>query len=308
MQPIVFVLLAVLVSAGPGLKEDWEAEVVSQETIDYINSVQSLWVASKKWVGSMTKGEAKSYSNTILGEIDAPEKDWGAILPYLAVPESFDSRNQWPDCVHPILDQGQCGSCWAFGATEALSDRLCIASNGNINVVLSPQYLVSCNGFPNQGCNGGITSFAWNYMAKKGVPVNECVTYKAVTGTCPSDCDNGAAIPKLYKSQAATSFKNPASIQAAIMSNGPIEVQFTVYEDFMAYQSGIYVHTTGAELGGHAVKAVGWGRGTDANGDTINYWICANSWGTGWGETGFFNIGFGQCGIDAAGIAGLALV
>lgn len=55
-----------------------------------------------------------------------------------SVPASFDSRDQWGSCVHPIRDQASCGSCWAFGATEALSDRFCIASNGAIDVVLSP--------------------------------------------------------------------------------------------------------------------------------------------------------------------------
>lgn len=70
-----------------------------------------------------------------------------------------------------------------------------------------------------------------------------------------------------------------------------METGFTVYEDFMSYSGGVYKHTSGAQLGGHAVKIVGWGDG---------YWICANSWGPSWGEKGFFNIAFGECGIDSA--------
>jgi cathepsin B len=70
-----------------------------------------------------------------------------------------------------------------------------------------------------------------------------------------------------------------------------METGFTVYEDFMNYKSGVYKHQTGSQLGGHAVKIVGWGDG---------YWIVANSWGTSWGEKGFFNIAFGNCGIDSA--------
>jgi len=60
-------------------------------------------------------------------------------------PLEFDARKQWPDCIHPIRDQQRCGSCWAFGASEAFSDRLCIETKGKVNKVLSPQYEVSCD-------------------------------------------------------------------------------------------------------------------------------------------------------------------
>jgi cathepsin B len=55
-----------------------------------------------------------------------------------AVPASFDSRTQWPSCIHDIRDQQKCGSCWAFGASEILSDRFCIFSYGTFDDVLSP--------------------------------------------------------------------------------------------------------------------------------------------------------------------------
>lgn len=53
-------------------------------------------------------------------------------------PTSFDWREIQPECVHPIRDQGKCGSCWANAASEVLSDRFCIHSNASVNVVLSP--------------------------------------------------------------------------------------------------------------------------------------------------------------------------
>ena len=59
----------------------------------------------------------------------------------------------------------------------------------------------------------------------------------------------------------------------------------------MNYKEGIYHYTTGKQLGGHAVKIVGYG---------VDHWIIANSWSTQWGEQGFFRIGFGECGVDSA--------
>jgi len=74
-----------------------------------------------------------------------------------------------------------------------------------------------------------------------------------------------------------------------------------VYQDFYNYKSGVYVYTYGSVVGGHAVKIVGWGVTTAGQ----NYWIVANSWGTSWGESGYFQIEQGQCGIDTDAIAGI---
>jgi len=72
-----------------------------------------------------------------------------------------------------------------------------------------------------------------------------------------------------------------------------------VYEDFLTYKSGVYVHTTGQYLGGHAIKILGWGVENDQE-----YWLCANSWNNSWGDNGYFKIAFGQCGINNGIVAG----
>jgi cathepsin B len=65
------------------------------------------------------------------------------------------------------------------------------------------------------------------------------------------------------------------------MTNGPVEAAFTVYEDFLAYKTGVYTHTSGQALGGHAIRILGWGveNGTP-------FWEVANSWNEDWGNQG----------------------
>lgn len=64
------------------------------------------------------------------------------------------------------------------------------------------------------------------------------------------------------------------------MTNGPMMVGLTVYEDFYNYHNGTYHYTTGEMLGGHAMKLLGWG--TDADGSL--YWMCQNQWTEVWGD------------------------
>lgn len=78
---------------------------------------------------------------------------------------------------------------------------------------------------------------------------------------------------------------------------GSVTAAFTVYEDFVNYKSGVYRHTSGSALGGHAVKIIGYGE---------DYWIVNNSWNNSWGDNGTFKIAFGECGIDSSCHAGLA--
>jgi len=86
------------------------------------------------------------------------------------------------------------------------------------------------------------------------------------------------------------------------MTNGPVEGAFTVYGDFPSYKSGVYKHVSGDELGGHAIKILGWGV---ENGE--DYWLVANSWNPEWGNEGYFKIARGtdECGIEDGVVAGL---
>ena len=84
-----------------------------------------------------------------------------------------------------------------------------------------------------------------------------------------------------------------------IQTNGPVVAGFAVYEDFLAYESGIYMHVNGTEQGGHAVRIIGWGEESG-----VKYWLAANSWNECWGESGFFRIerGVDECGIESRSV------
>jgi cathepsin B len=292
--------LATVVLAGGFLKTHIHNHLLTEEQVSEINNRAKTWTADYNLVKGMTREQALSKLGAILKPSDYPEADWGALIENYQTPENFDARTQWPDCVNYIRDQEQCGSCWAFGASEVLSDRYCIKGK---KVLLSPQYLVSCDS-NNYGCNGGFLDEAWKFMETKGIPSDQCVGYVSgggETGNCPETCDDGSSVT-FYKAKSTKAFTSISSIQLELMANGPIEVGFIVYEDFMAYKKGIYQYTGGAQLGGHAVKIVGWGHDQET---AINYWICANSWSSGWGENGYFRIAWGECDIEGNAIAGV---
>ncbi|XP_006664995.2 cathepsin B-like protease 3 [Oryza brachyantha] len=238
----------------------------------------------------------------------------------LMLPKEFDARSAWSHCstIGTILDQGHCGSCWAFGAVECLQDRFCI--HFNMNISLSVNDLLSCCGFMcGDGCDGGYPIMAWRYFVQNGVVTDECDPYFDQVGCKHPGCEPAYATPvcekkckvqnqvwlekKHFSVNAYRVNSDPHDIMAEIFQNGPVEVAFTVYEDFAHYKSGVYKHITGGVMGGHAVKLIGWGT-TDAGED---YWLLANQWNRGWGDDGYFKIirGKNECGIEEDVVAGM---
>jgi len=246
----------------------------------------------------------------------------------------------WPKCsevIGEIRDQSMCGCCWAFGAASAASDRMCIATQGQLAFPLSAEDVCFCAS--DDGCDGGDIQSPWDYVQQSGA-----VTGGQVNGTgpfgpglcsafslphchhhgpqgsdpypdegtpgcpqqtspqCPTKCDADAKSPHSNFQQDKYSFtgdvetaSGETDIQQMIMAGGPVETAFSVYSDFENYASGIYHHVTGEQVGGHAVRFVGWG--VD-NG--VKYWKVANSWNPYWGEKGYFRIkrGGNDCGIE----------
>jgi cathepsin B len=252
--------------------------------------------ANASWKAhSLSENPLKEYTHeqllNMLGTYIVPSNKIYEKSPIAAsIPASFDARTEWGSKIHAIRDQGQCGACWAFGATESLSDRFAIAGT---DVILSPEDMVSCD-TSDYGCGGGYMENAWEYLVNTGVVTESCFKYTAEDGSapaCASKCDDGSAMKK-YKSSNIVHPQSVDEIKSELL-NGPVEGAFTVYEDFFNYKSGVYHYVSGGIAGGHAIKVLGYG-----NEDNMDYWLCANSWGPAWGESGFFKIKQGDCGIN----------
>ena len=268
--------------------------------------------------------------------LQLPVKDVDIVA---ALPDTFDARTAWPQCasIGQIRDQSDCGSCWAFGAVEAATDRICIETNATETPMISANDLTACCVDCGFGCDGGFLPAAWNYLVKTGIVTGGnyndstshswCQRYtlpncdhhengsyalcsslpSMKTPKCTAQCDSDSAYKTPYaqdRHHFASSYSvapNVNAIASEILANGPVEAAFTVYEDFLTYKSGVYQHKTGGVDGGHAVKIIGWG--TESS---TPYWLVANSWNEDWGDKGTFKIlrGKNECGIEAQVVAG----
>lgn len=321
---LLWASLALLLSQAASLRSAIANEdsrpILQPSLVDKVNShPQSKWKADMNLRFANTTVED---FKRLLGSFmdDEQEKIYIRTHPRkLKLPLSFDAREAWPQCVslQSILDQGHCGSCWAFGAVEALSDRFCIHYNESI--VLSENDLLSCCGFEcGSGCNGGYPLRAWQYFVRSGVVTSECVPYFDAEGCqhpgceplyptpqCVQECADNTnwQTAKYYASSAYRVGSDPYDIMAEVYTNGPVEVSFQVFEDFAHYKSGVYNYVSGEYLGGHAVKLIGWGTTDEGN----DYWVLANSWNTQWGQDGYFLIkrGVNECGIEGNVVAGM---
>jgi len=200
--------------------------------------------------------------------------------------------------VTKVKDQGNCGSCWTFSTIGSLESNWAIIKGGK-SPLLSEQQLLDCAGdFNNFGCDGGLPSQAFEYIKHAGgIEADDTYPYTAKEGKCVFNADRVvASVP--YGSGNITEGDEKALLQA-LFAHGPISVAFEVTSDFVSYSGGVYVGQTcrqDTQHVNHAVLAVGFGYDSKNN---LDYWIVKNSWGTGWGEEGYFRIkrGVNMCGL-----------
>ena len=223
-----------------------------------------------------------------------------ALASSVGAPASFfwgtpDNNNY----VTPLRDQADCGSCVAFGSTAVAESMLRIhRGDPNLAVDLSEAHLFYCLG-PASGAscaNGWWPTNALDAYQTTGVADEACFPYDPHAAACNVCSDWANRVTQITGHQDLTN--NPAAIKDWIANHGPVTACFYVYYDFFSYQSGIYRHVTGDLAGGHCVSIVGY---DDAEG----YWLCKNSWNTGWGDRGWFKIAYGDSNIESWGVFGV---
>jgi hypothetical protein len=271
-----------------GQREGWSFTVDRNPATELpLNQLCGLVVPDRWWVG------AKFDPCT-------PKRD---------LPPAYDWRDY--ATFPPVRNQASCGSCWAFATVGPLECNIAIL-DGTI-VDLSEQWLVSCN-TDGWGCGGGW--WAHDYHQWKGDPCSGVgavpeSAFPYVAYDAPCNCP----YPHDYLIQDWAYVGNDYSVppvdnmKQALLDHGPISVAVYVNSAFQGYSGGIFTGCSGGTVN-HGVTLVGW----DDNGGTNGYWIIRNSWGAGWGESGYMRIKYGCSSIGYAaayivyeGMGGLAV-
>lgn len=214
-----------------------------------------------------------------------------------ALPRGWDWRNvKGKNWVWPARNQGGCGSCVAFASAAGMeAHRRIETGDAGLNIDLSEAALFFAN---NRQCFSGDPHYGWsntaalNYLVAEGACFEANYPYRPVNQ--PAEIPGGTELT--LKITGYDSTTNTNTMKRWLVEQGPLVTGFTVYQDFFAFWqtgTGVYRYVTGAVQGGHAVLIVGYD-------DNQSCWIAKNSWGTSPGHPdGFFDIGYGQCGIDS---------
>lgn len=181
-----------------------------------------------------------------------------------------------------LVDNQSCGNCWAEAAVGVVEGKLQYFIGSNVGIDLDEMDVTNNSGAGD--CSGGSASGALGYIQNSRVPVEPGY----------SSFPNYPGVKYGISGYSYTSGID--GIKSALI-NSPVLASFDVYADFsnfFYYHPGaVYRHDQSSSyVGGHSVVIVGYD-------DSQQCWICKNSWGSNWGDNGYFRIAYGQCLIES---------
>jgi cathepsin L len=289
-----------LQKASPEIKrrvEALRAQVAANKALTFtVGYTTAMDVPLEKLAGArIPAGEAEKATrqNATAAEalrIDAADAiQFNAPRPVLAchaADKSFDWRSFGK--ITPIRNQGACGSCWDFAAMAAYESSYLIRNNASVDT--SEQYVLDCAGAGT--CGGGWYGPVWAWMETHKVADAAQLPYTASDQSCPTNLAGRFQDVTWGYVANASSVAGVEEIKSALCAHGAVAVAMEATSLFQGYTGGIF-NEPGVSGINHAVTIVGW---DDAN----QAWIVKNSWGTGWGESGYFRIRFGSNNIGYA--------
>lgn len=216
------------------------------------------------------------------------------------VSDYFDWRNF--NAVANVRNQNQCGSCWAFAATDVIQSQFYLYNMQSVE--LSKQQLVDCDKL-NQGCTGGTIQKGLDYILENGVMTEKSYPYLGYEYYCVYSRNQAYNLISFYDTYIIESKID--FMRYVIENYGPVAVGMNA-KVLKLYQGGILdvdVLDCDSKLLNHGVLIIGFG--IDSNGN--DYWIVKNYWGAAWGEKGYLRIAardtrnyqnpYGICGINS---------
>jgi hypothetical protein len=306
-------LPAVVLAVSIAVPLDGSAQLC-QEDIDELQAAideQGLeWTAGRTSMTDKSLGEIQSMLMPPLAELGVPDLDGVETAgtradrepPALAPrPDPDDPVFTWQDVngqdwTSPVTNQGQCGSCAIFAAGSTLEAVLNVAfGDPDLDYDLAEQYFLDCT--PASCAEGTHHLVCFNQALHYGVPDEACMPYMAADQDCADLCDDadqrmvyasgwGWIADYLLDAPTEEQIKEAVAI-------APVTTSMDVYSDYFGYVDGVYEPAEGMPVvGSHAVPIIGWN-------DEHDSWYCKNSWGTDWGQAGYFEIR-----REAAGIGG----
>jgi len=188
--------------------------------------------------------------------------------------------------VTPVYNQGQCGSCWAFSATETIESYYALA--GGTLTSLSMEQIVSCDQ-NDHGCEGGFPSSAYQYVQSEGgIDSYQAFPYTAENGQAPGCQFVQSAVVTNVASQ--QSISGEQGLYQQLSSGGPVSVCVDA-SSWQSYEGGVL--TSCGNNVDHCVQATGYTNySPEYNGESA--WNVRNSWGTSWGQNGYILVATGQ--------------